>query len=94
MKRKVFVFLLAAVFCINSMTVFAEGEDMEHEGSTETEEIKEPAQMPHTKEEESFDTSEALTSLKERLPEIGGGGEIKRKSFGQKKRLLLILKKS
>lgn len=73
MKRKVFVFLLAAVFCINSMTVFAEGEDMEHEGSTETEEIKEPAQMPHTKEEESFDTSEALTSLKERLPEIGGG---------------------
>lgn len=75
MKRKLFVFLLAAVFCINSMTVFAEGEDMEHKGSTETEEIKESAQMPYTEEEAPSDPSETLTSLKEKLPEIGGGGK-------------------
>lgn len=73
MKRKLFVFLLAAVFCINSMTVFAEGEDMEHKGSTETEEIKESAQMPYTEEEAPSDPSETLTSLKEKFPEIGGG---------------------
>ena len=73
MKRKFFVLLLAAVFCINSITVFAEGEDIEYEESTVTEEVKESAQVPHTQEGESSDTSEIITSLKNGIPEIGGG---------------------
>lgn len=79
MKRKFFVFFLAAVFCVNSMTVFAEGEKIEQGENTETGEVTETAQAenPELEEREAQEASEisdTTTDFKWNVPKIGGGG--------------------
>lgn len=82
MKRKIFIFLLAAVFCVNTMTVFAESEKIEQEGNTEYGEIKDTAQTSEVQKEKGMaeadsETSDIITSLKKEIPKIGGGGRQK-----------------
>ena len=75
MKRKFFVFLLAAVFCVNSMTVFAEGEKIEQGENTETGEVTETAQAenPEPEEREASEISDTTTDFRGNVPKIGGG---------------------
>ena len=79
MKRKFLIFLLAAVFCVNSMTVFAESEKIVQDESTETGEINETVQTEDTEgeketAEEASETSDTITKAKQKFPKMGRGG--------------------
>lgn len=89
MKRKFFVFLLTAVFCVNSMTVFAESEKIGQEGNTETGEITDTVQAEDSEiKERAAEEASAITyirtSLKKNVPKIGGGLDRKKNSDSDK----------